>query len=82
MYGLSEDIQPGISDTLTNLFRDDAGEASASGGRAQKRRKLGHDTNDSLQSMNVFDAEKSVLLAEMVLDLVSLLLRIDHCAAH
>jgi len=80
IQGDTENIQLGTSDLLTDLFRVDAGRGSASGGRVQKRRKLDHNINASLQPVDMFDTSQSVVLAHVVLDLVCPLPQIVKCS--
>ena len=71
--GSSESTQPCTPEILTELFRVEAAEANASGGRARKRRKLDQDATVDSQSAEAFDASQSVVLANVALELVSIL---------
>lgn len=46
----------------------------------QKRRKLDHNINASLQPVDMFDTSQSVVLAHVVLDLVCPLPQIVKCS--
>jgi hypothetical protein len=70
--GASELTLPGTTDALAHLFRVDAGEGSTTEGSPQKRRKLNRHVRSSLQPTETFDPKQSILLADVLLDLVSL----------
>ncbi|KAF2684728.1 hypothetical protein K458DRAFT_337770 [Lentithecium fluviatile CBS 122367] len=59
----------GTPEAITDLFRVDVAEGSATEGRAQKRRKLERDASVGLRSEDAFDPSESVVLASVVLDL-------------